>query len=62
MVRDTVQKMGRHLENLAEKRIPIGVSFDLLGRRARSIEEVIVIEVMREAYAEMDGTRHRKAS
>ena len=62
MVRKTVHRVGRHLEILAGKQIPIQHSFDLLERRARSVEEAIVVEVMREAYAEVALDRQRKAS
>ena len=62
MVKSTINRVGRHLEKLAQNRIPISVSFDLLTRKAKSVEEVIVIEVMREVYQEMKGMPKKMAS
>ena len=63
MVKETVNKVGRHLEILAGKKIPIGTSLDLLGRQAKSVEEMVVIEVMREVLKELHGDiLHQKAS
>ncbi len=62
MVRSTVGKVGRNLERLMNKRLPVGASFNILERRAKTIEEIVVIEVMREVYCELNGKEHRLAS
>lgn len=62
MVRSTVGKVGRNLERLMSKRLPVGASFNILERRAKTIEEMVVIEVMREVYVELNGKEHRLAS
>ena len=63
MVKDTVNKVGRHLEILAGKKIPVSSSLDMLCRRAETVEEMVVIEVMREVINELQGQEiHRKAS
>jgi len=63
MVKETVNKVGRHLEILATRRIPLASSLDLLGRQAKSVEEMVVIEVIREVIKEeMLGYRYSKAS
>ena len=63
MVKDTVNKVGRHLEILTGKNIPISTSLDMLGRRAETVEEMVVIEVMREVIKELRGHEiHQKAS
>ena len=62
MVRNTVGKVGRNLERLMDKRIPLTASFSILERKAKSIEELVVIEVMREVYWEIQGKEQRLAS
>ena len=62
MVRSTVGKVGRNLERLMNKRLPVGASFSILERRAKSVEELVVIEVMREVYGELATTERRMAS
>lgn len=62
MVRTTVGKIGRNLERLTNKRLPVNASFNILERRAKSIEELVVIEVMREVYGEISNGGHRLAS
>ena len=62
MVRSTVGKMGRNLELLVNKRLPVHASFRILERRAKTVEELVVIEVMREVYGEMSGIQRRLAS
>ena len=53
MIRHTVHNLARKLEHLSSYQIPITRSLDLLERRARTIEEIVVIEVMRESFREM---------
>ncbi len=56
MIRKTVQKIGRKLEQLTEREIPMTRAFDILSRKASNIEEIVVVEVMREVYLELlDG-------
>jgi hypothetical protein len=62
MVRNTVGKMGRNLERLVNKRLPVSASFNILERRAKTVEELVVIEVMREVYGELAHTQSRMAS
>jgi len=50
----TVHRIGRQLEQLAGNQIPIQRAFALLARKAQSVEEIVVIEVMREVYEELD--------
>ncbi len=56
MIRRTVQKIGKQLEQLAEREVPMTRAFDILSKKAKSIEEIVVVEVMREVYQEVvDG-------
>ena len=62
MVSTTVGKVGRNLQRLVDKRLPVGASLNILERRAKSVEELVVIEVMREVYGEIASTQRRLAS
>lgn len=53
MIRKTVSKIGRKLEQLSERDIPMTRAFDILSKKAGNIEEIVVIEVMREVYMEL---------
>lgn len=53
MVRNTVQRLGGQLERLAAHGVPLNRAFDMLARKAQSIEDIVVVEVMREVYGEM---------
>ncbi len=56
MIRKTVRKIGKKLEQLTEREIPMTRAFDILSKKAGNIEEIVVIEVMREVYQELlDG-------
>ena len=56
MIRETVRKIGRQLEQLSQHNLPMTRAFDILSGKARSIEEIVVVEVMREVYMEiLDG-------
>ena len=55
MVKETVNKMGRQLEILVGKKIPVATSLDMLSRKAKTVEEMVVVEVMREVYSELHG-------
>ena len=63
MIKETVNKLGRHLEILTQKNIPVETSLDMLGRQAKTVEELVVVEVMREVISELHGDiLHQKAS
>jgi hypothetical protein len=53
MIRRTVHSLAKKIEHLSQYEIPIQRSLDLLQERARTIEEIVVIEVMRESYLEL---------
>jgi len=53
MIRNTIRTIARKLEHLSRYEIPVGRSLDLIEAQARSIEEVVVCEVMRESYQEI---------
>ena len=56
MIRKTVQKIGKKLEQLTGRDIPMTRAFDILSKKASNIEEIVVVEVMREVYLELlDG-------
>ena len=52
-IRHTMNKLGRQLEFMACRHISLSVAFDILAKKSQSIEEMVVIEVMREIYLEM---------
>ena len=53
MIRKTVRKIGKKLEQLVARDIPMSRAFDILSKKAGHIEEIVVIEVMREVYQEL---------
>jgi len=53
MIRKTVQKIGRKLEQMTDREISMSRAFDILSKKAGNIEEIVVIEVMREVYQEL---------
>lgn len=53
MIRNSVRKIGKELESLARKDVPLAVSLEIVARRTKSVEELVVIEVIREVCAEM---------
>ena len=53
MIRRTVRKVGKQIEQLAERGISMGTAFDILARKAGSIEEIVVVEVMREIHNDL---------
>ena len=53
MIRHTVQRTAKKLDHLLSYDIPLSRVFDLLASRARSVEELVVVEVMRESSVEM---------
>jgi hypothetical protein len=62
MIRRTVQKIGKQLEQLVEREVPMTRAFDILSSKAGSIEEIVVVEVMREVYLEIvDGDLMERA-
>lgn len=52
-IKHTVIRIGKQLERMARHDVSIGIAFDYLANRATSIEQMVVIEVMREVYLEM---------
>jgi hypothetical protein len=52
-IKRTVQRLGHQLERMADKDISMATAFDILAKKAASIEEMVVVEVMREVYLEM---------
>jgi hypothetical protein len=62
MIRRTIRRIGTQLEQLIDHDVPMTRAFDILSNKARSIEEIVVVEVMREVYQEsMDGELMRIA-
>ena len=55
MIGLTVKELGRKLERLSRFNIPLQRCFDILSARAESVEEELILEVMRESYLEMAG-------
>ncbi|MDH4225552.1 MAG: hypothetical protein OEW12_07895 [Deltaproteobacteria bacterium] len=55
MVYNTVTKIAKKLEDLSSHNVPISSAFDLLAAHSRTIEELVVVEVMRESYLELAG-------
>lgn len=53
MINNSVKKIGDQLERLMDRDISITRAFDIIAKKSSSIEEIVVIEVMREVYAEM---------
>ena len=53
MVNSTVQQIGDRLERLLSWNVPTGQAFDVLARRAATVEEMVVVEVMRECCEEL---------
>jgi len=51
-IRQTVHNMGRQLEQLVSNHVNMKRAFDLMAKRSKSVEEMVVIEVMREVYDE----------
>ena len=56
-IRHTVLNMGRQLEQLVSNQVQMTRAFDLMAKRAKSVEEMVVIEVMREVYQEYQQER-----
>jgi hypothetical protein len=52
-IRHTVNKLGRQLEFLVARQVSLSVAFDILAKKSSNIEEMVVVEVMREVYLEM---------
>jgi len=51
-IRHTVKKLGSQLEQLAQNNVNLNRAFDILAKKSQSIEEMVIIEVMREVYDE----------
>jgi hypothetical protein len=59
-IKHTVRRLGHQLERMTSKDITLGTAFDILAKKAAGIEEMVVVEVMREVYLEMqeNGLHH----
>lgn len=53
MIRTTVGKIGKELEQMTQQSLPVGMAFEILSQRARTLEEQVVVEVMKESFQEM---------
>jgi hypothetical protein len=56
-IRRTVNRLARQLEQLAANKITLNRAFDLLSKKAQTVEEMVVIEVMREVFQEFQEDR-----
>ena len=56
MVKTTVRQLSDRLERLLSWDVPTSSAFDLLARRASTVEELVVMEVMRECCEELEST------
>ena len=61
MVENTVHRVAEKLTRLHQRRFSLRMALEVLSHRARSVEELMVIEVMREVYQELEGTSPAKA-
>jgi len=52
-IKRMVIKLGHQLESMASRDISLAVAFDILAKKSASIEEMVIVEVMREVYTEM---------
>ncbi len=57
MIRNTVHSVAEKLKHLLRYDISAERSIQLLSGRARSVEEMVVVEVMRESYKELRKIR-----
>lgn len=53
MVRNTIRRLSKQLEQMTDREISVNRAFDILCKKAQSIEEIVVVEVMREVYLEI---------
>ena len=51
MIQNTVHSVAKKLQHLLHYDISVERSFQLLSGRARSVEEMVVVEVMRAGYS-----------
>lgn len=56
-IRQSVHRIGRQLEQLAHNHVQMSRAFDILAQKSHTIEEMVVIEVMREVYQEYQEQR-----
>ena len=62
MIRSTVNRIGRQLEKLTNNGVPIARSFEILSRKAHTIEELVVVGVMREVHGELHRSEDMAAA
>lgn len=53
MVRNTIRRLSKQLEQMTDREISMNRAFDILFKKATSIEDIVVVEVMREVYLEI---------
>jgi len=53
MVFNTVRSVAKKLEDLTRHNVPLDRSFTVLAARSKSLEEMVVIEVMKESFLEL---------
>lgn len=53
MVRNTIRRLSKQLEQMTDREISMNRAFDILFKKANSIEDIVVVEVMREVYLEI---------
>ncbi len=56
-IRRSVHRIASQLEQLATNHIGLNRAFELLAKKAQTVEEMVVIEVMREVYQEYEEQR-----
>ena len=61
MIRHTMRRVAKKLDHFLSYDIPIARSFDMLEAHARTVEEMVVIEVMRESYKEVREEASKRA-
>jgi hypothetical protein len=56
-IRRTVNRIGSQLQQLCQNHISLNRAFDLMAKKAQTVEEMVVIEVMREVFDEYQEDR-----
>ncbi len=62
MIRMTAGKVAKDLEKMTADQLPITTVFEILAKRAESVEEAVVVEVMKESFLEMCSLETRLVS
>ena len=56
-IRRTVHRIGTQLEQLCNNHVQLNRAFEIMAKKAQTVEEMVVIEVMREVYQEHEQQR-----